>query len=105
MIVAIVPAKDAEATIGETVAAVAGLVDRVVVVDDGSTDSTADAALAAGATIVRLAVNEGKGAAVTAAVEATPEASVYLLVDAAPQSGHDTATTGVRARTRIHPSA
>ena len=82
MIVAIVPAKDAESTIGETVAAVAGLVDRVVVVDDGSADGTADAALAAGATVVRLSVNEGKGAAVTAAVEATPEASVYLLVDA-----------------------
>lgn len=41
---------------------------EVVVVDDGSSDDTADAAEAAGARVVRLPVNRGKGAAVRAGV-------------------------------------
>jgi polyprenyl-phospho-N-acetylgalactosaminyl synthase len=36
---------------------------KVVVVDDGSTDRTADEALRAGATVVRHAINRGQGAA------------------------------------------
>ncbi|MGH9165612.1 MAG: glycosyltransferase, partial [Acidimicrobiales bacterium] len=84
LVVALVPAKDAVATIGATVAALRGLsgVDQVMVVDDGSTDATADAARAAGARVLRLPANLGKGGAVRAGVDATPEAVVYLLVDA-----------------------
>ena len=41
---------------------------EVVVVDDGSTDATGDEAAAAGADVVRLPVNRGKGAAVRAGV-------------------------------------
>ena len=82
--VAIVPAKDRADSIGETVEALAGLavIDAIVVVDDGSTDETADAALAAGASVVRLARNRGKGGAVAAGIDAAPEADVYVLVDA-----------------------
>ena len=48
------PARDEAATVGTIVAAVrselvaSGLVDEIVVLDDGSTDGTADAARAAG---------------------------------------------------------
>lgn len=81
---ALVAARDMAGSVGPTVEALAALpdVDEVVVVDDGSADGTGDAALAAGARVLRLAVNLGKGAAVRAGVDATPEADVYLLVDA-----------------------
>jgi len=64
--VAVVPAFDEEAAIGAVVLEIAQLdpaID-VVVVDDGSSDGTADAAARAGATVVRLPFNLGIGAAV-----------------------------------------
>lgn len=83
-VVAVVPAKDAAGSIAATVTALAGVaaVSNVLVVDDGSTDSTAATARAAGAWVLRLPENRGKGGAVSAAVAATPETDVYLLVDA-----------------------
>jgi glycosyltransferase involved in cell wall biosynthesis len=82
-VVALVAAHNRSDTVGTTVAAVRRLpVHEVVVVDDGSTDRTAAAAEAAGARVVRLPANLGKGGAVAAGVEATPDAEVYLLVDA-----------------------
>lgn len=83
-VVAIVPAKDRADSVAETVGALRALdaVDRVLVVDDGSSDATADAAQGAGADVLRLPVNRGKGGAVLAAVEASPDADVYLLIDA-----------------------
>ncbi len=58
--------------IGATVTAAAGLdgADLVVVVDDGSTDGTADAAAKAGAMVVRHARNRGKAAAMETGAEA-----------------------------------
>ena len=81
------PAYGRADTVGETVAALRsstahGWVVEVVVVDDASTDGTAEAAAAAGARVVRLAENVGKGGAVAAGIDAAPEADVYLLVDA-----------------------
>lgn len=83
-VVAVVPAKDRGDSVGATVTALRGLgrLDEVVVVDDGSTDDTAARAAEAGARVVRLATNVGKGGAVTAGVQAAPEADVYLLIDA-----------------------
>src|SRR5262245_22260588 len=63
----------------------------VVVVDDGSTDSTADIAEAAGATVLRHSANRGKAAAVRTAfahaVRQQPEA--LILIDG--DSQHDPA--------------
>lgn len=84
MIVAIVPAKDRADPVGATVRALLSVdhVDRVLVVDDGSVDATADEDRAAGADVRRLPVNPGKSGAVAAGMEACPDADVLLLVDA-----------------------
>jgi hypothetical protein len=93
-VVAIVPAKDSAGTVGATVAALAGMpgVTDVLVVDDGSGDATAETARAAGGWVLRLPENRGKGGAVAAAVAATPETDVYVLVDA--DTGATAAATG-----------
>ncbi|MEO5680288.1 MAG: glycosyltransferase, partial [Acidimicrobiales bacterium] len=82
--VAMVPAYRRADRVGATVAALVPLVDEVVVVDDGSQDgaATIDAARRAGARVVALAANRGKGGAVAAGLVAAPTASTYLLVDA-----------------------
>lgn len=82
-ITAIVPAYEREDTVGATVAALRSLapIGEVVVVDDGSADSTSAVAEAAGATVIRLADNRGKAAAVAAGVSAT-DSDVVLLIDA-----------------------
>jgi glycosyltransferase involved in cell wall biosynthesis len=68
------PAHDEEATVGDVVRrtprSVLGHPVQVLVVDDGSTDGTAAAALAAGAELLTFPVNQGLGAAVRAGLGA-----------------------------------
>ncbi|MGA7614301.1 MAG: glycosyltransferase family 2 protein [Thermoanaerobaculia bacterium] len=59
----VIPALDAVQTVGAIVSDARKEVPRVIVVDDGSTDGTGDAARAAGAEVVRHERNRGKGAA------------------------------------------
>jgi glycosyltransferase involved in cell wall biosynthesis len=61
---ALVPAFNEARTIAAVVEGVRAAVDRVIVVDDGSTDGTGDRARAAGADVVVHAANLGKGHAV-----------------------------------------
>jgi glycosyltransferase involved in cell wall biosynthesis len=65
-IIAVVPAYEEEGAIGGVVAEILATDSRldVVVVDDGSSDGTANAAAAAGATVVALPFNLGIGGAV-----------------------------------------
>jgi glycosyltransferase involved in cell wall biosynthesis len=67
-VAAIVPAFNEEGTIQEVVSGLSPLVDRVLVVDDGSTDATAARARQAGAEVIVHGGNRGKGCAVRAAI-------------------------------------
>ncbi len=71
-VAAIIPCKDEAERIADTVAAVLSLpaVGRVVVVDDGSSDTTSAVARAAGAVVVRHERNRGKAAALETGVRA-----------------------------------
>lgn len=81
-IVAVIPAYNEERFIGSVVLKARRYVDAVIVVDDGSTDATAEIAEAAGAIVIRHAHNQGKGVALNTgfrrAREMTPEAVVTL---------------------------
>ena len=82
-IVALVAARDEEATVRSTIEALLRLpIDEVVVVDDGSSDATTSAALAAGATVLRIPGHAGKGGAMEGALLRLPPADVWLFADA-----------------------
>lgn len=80
--VAIIPAYNEERFIGSVVLKAKRYVDRVIVVDDGSTDDAAEIARLAGAIVVKHERNRGKGEALNTgfqkAREFTPQALVLL---------------------------
>lgn len=65
----VIPAYQEAKVLGRVVEGVRRLGPRVVVVDDGSGDETAHVALAAGATVLRHAVNLGQGAALQTGID------------------------------------
>ena len=83
-VVALVPARDEADRVGSTVDALRTIPElhEVVVIDDGSRDGTASAALAAGATVLQIPRGAGKGGAVEGALRRLPPADVWLLADA-----------------------
>jgi glycosyltransferase involved in cell wall biosynthesis len=86
-LVAIVAARNEAERVGETVRALREAFPsaRVWVADDASTDGTAEAAMLAGAEVVRRGRSHGKGGNVTAAAEAAlsvePAPRIVLLCD------------------------
>ncbi len=82
-VIAIVPAHNEAERISETVQALleSGAAAQVIVADDFSTDNTASEAEKAGARVLRLARNYGKGGAVNKALEDNPDFDVVLLID------------------------
>ena len=62
-VLVVIPAFNAERTVGNVIRACRDVLDDVLVVDDGSIDRTAAVALEAGARVVSHPANRGKGAA------------------------------------------
>ena len=82
-VVVLIPAYNEADRIEDTVKAALAMpgVDEVVVIDDGSDDDTAALASEAGARVIELDENAGKGAALNAGI-AEVDADVYLMIDA-----------------------
>ncbi|MEW6573072.1 MAG: glycosyltransferase family 2 protein [Bacillota bacterium] len=79
----IIPAYNEAARITDTVSAVRMIpeVTEVIVIDDASTDETGHLATAAGARVIRLPRNSGKGAALNKGVQAAA-GDIIVLLDA-----------------------
>jgi glycosyltransferase involved in cell wall biosynthesis len=82
-VVVVIPAYNEEATVAEVVRVARSLklIDEVLVVSDGSTDNTVAVARAAGARVLALKKNQGKGSAMRLGVLET-KAPVILFLDA-----------------------
>ena len=81
-ITAILPAYNEEISIGSMVLRTAPYVDQVIVVDDGSTDKTAQIAKMAGADVANHSTNKGKGAALKTGFNMAKDADVVVTIDA-----------------------
>lgn len=88
-VTAILPAFNEEVAIGSIVLRTKQFADRVIVIDDGSSDRTADVARLAGAEVIRHSTNRGKGVALKTGFESLNGADVIVTIDADGQ--HDPA--------------
>ncbi|MGO9243477.1 MAG: glycosyltransferase family 2 protein [Verrucomicrobiia bacterium] len=81
---ALIPAYNEAARVGEVVVVARRHVDEVVVVDDGSIDETVTAAEKAGAKVLHHQQNRGKGAAIATALDyfGRSDAELAVLLDA-----------------------
>lgn len=79
----LIPAYNEADTIAETVKAVKSIrgVDKIIVIDDGSSDDTSKVASDAGASVIRLEKNSGKGTALNIGLAQT-DADIILMLDA-----------------------
>ena len=81
MITAVIPAYNEQKTIGSIVLGAKQHTKRVIVVDDGSHDATAEIAELAGAHIIQHTCNQGKGAALKTGLRAAMDADVIVTLD------------------------
>ncbi|MEM5814264.1 MAG: glycosyltransferase family 2 protein [Candidatus Aenigmatarchaeota archaeon] len=85
-VVALIPAFNEEKNIAEAVERTKSRIENVVVVDDGSSDRTAEIAKGKGATVIRHAANLGKGAALKTGLDHVlremPTVKCVVIIDA-----------------------
>jgi len=91
-IVAVIPAYNEAPRLGAVLASLKGVVDEIVVVDDGSQDETSAVAQREGVHLIRHGINRGQGAALKtgtmAALTLAPDIIVHLDAD----GQHDAST-------------
>lgn len=80
MFIALIPAFNEEQNIARVVRSLLPLVDRVVVIDDGSTDGTAVQARESGATVLSHPLNRGQGAALETGHEYARQVSADFVL-------------------------
>jgi glycosyltransferase involved in cell wall biosynthesis len=90
-VVIAIPCLNEEQFIGDIVTRARAFADKVIVIDDGSTDRTCEAAQAAGAHVIRHKVRQGAGAATRTAFEAAKgyDADVLVTLDGDNQHNPD----------------
>lgn len=88
-IVAVIPAYNEATRIAGIVEQVLPLVEKVIVVDDGSSDDTGDAAEKVGALVVRHIENSGAGAATMTGIEAARRLNAEAVVTLDADEQHD----------------
>ncbi len=88
-VIAAIPAYNVEQFIGKIVSQAKKYVDEVIVIDDGSTDNTAQVAEMAGAQVVRHQVNQGAGGATKSGFEMAKNKDTDILVTIDGDGQHD----------------
>ena len=83
MLIAVIPCRNEEASIGRVVQGLLECVDSIIVVNDGSKDATGSVASSAGAQVVDLQTASGKGAALRSGWDAAARlgATQVLMLD------------------------
>ncbi len=87
----VIPAYNEASRIGPVVRSLSALADRVLVVDDGSADRTAEAAAEAGAIVLKHAINRGQGAALKTGTIAALRDGADVIVHMDADGQHDPA--------------
>jgi len=90
-VLAAIPCYNTEESIAEVVLKTLQYVDEVIVINDGSTDNTAEIAQKAGAIIVSHTVNKGYGAAIQSCFKAARlnDADILVIIDGDGQHNPD----------------
>ena len=88
-IVAIIPAYNEEKALADVIAKTFKYVDKVIVVNDGSVDKTAEVALNAGAEVISHSTNLGKGEALKSGFKAINDDSIIITIDGDGQHNPD----------------
>ena len=88
-IVAIIPAYNEEEELANVIAKTLKHVDKVIVVDDGSVDKTAEIAIEAGAELISHSTNLGKGEALKSGFKAIEDDSIIVTIDGDGQHNPD----------------
>lgn len=86
---AIIPAYNEETAIGSVVLKAKNYVDKVVVVNDGSTDATSEVARLAGATVIEHKKNGGYGAALQSCFQQGKKFDVNVMIVFDSDGQHD----------------
>jgi glycosyltransferase involved in cell wall biosynthesis len=81
-VTAVIPAYNEHVAVGSIALQASKFVDRVIVVDDGSTDNTAEIAKLAGAELIKHTKNMGKGVALKTGFEAAKNSDIIVTLDA-----------------------